>query len=150
MSRKIIQYSLYHFGLQPWLMWCGSADIPQLYKVDFILCLSTRQSSYILIFFVPHTLLSKTVMYCNKNYINVTALTCAMKKAWDEITSNKVRAIYSAAPHWIKAVVQNGGGWVKYFFWIFTANLWMKNLCYKLDLFTPFMNLLGSSLPAQL
>ena len=99
MSKKIfnIASTILDYSLD--LVWCGSADIPQLYKVDFILCLSTRQSSYILIFFVAHTLLSKTAMYCNKNYINVTALTCAMKKAWDEITLNKVRAIYFAAPH---------------------------------------------------
>ena len=44
-------------------------------------------------------------MYCNKNYKNLVALTCAMNEAWEEITLHEVHGICSAMPYQIKAVV---------------------------------------------
>ena len=52
-------------------------------------------------------------MHYNKNFRNVAALTGSMKKAWDEITPDKVREIYSAVPRQSKAKVQNGVGFIE-------------------------------------
>jgi hypothetical protein len=46
---------------------------------------------------------------CNKNYKNVAALNCVLKKAWDEITPDKLRDICADTLHQIEAVVQNSG-----------------------------------------
>ena len=61
--------------------------------------------------------------FCNEKYKNVAALTCSLKKEWDGITPDKLCDICAAAPFRIKAVVQDGGGYIEQFFWSFTANL---------------------------
>ena len=69
-----------------------------------------------------HSLRCKLSYLDLKSYKNVAALPPALKKAWDE-TMMEVQDIWADAPSQIKAVVQNGGGHIEYFFWPFTANL---------------------------
>ena len=53
---------------------------------------------------------------CNKNYKNIAALNCVLKKALDEITPDKLRDICTATLHRIEDVVQNSGRYIEYFF----------------------------------
>ena len=46
---------------------------------------------------------------CNKNYKNIAALNCVLKKALDEITPDKLCDICIATLHQIEDVVQNSG-----------------------------------------
>ena len=92
--------------------WHGRADITHLMQGNFFPCLlhSTSQGNYIFILFVAincMAILERRV--CNKNYKDLAALGCALKKVWDEITSYMLCNICTVVPHQIEAVVQNGG-----------------------------------------
>ena len=93
-------------------IWHGRANITHLMQGNFFPCLlhSTSQGNYIFILFVAihcMTILERRV--CNKNNKNVAALNCVLKKAWDEITPDKLRDICADTLHQIEAVVQNSG-----------------------------------------
>ena len=47
------------------------------------------------------------------NYKNVAVLTHALKKEWDEIIPDNVCDICATAPYGIKAILQNGGGYIE-------------------------------------
>ena len=92
--------------------WHGRADITHLMQGNFFLCLlhSTSQGNYIFVVFVAiHCMAILERRVCNKNYKNVAALSCALKKAWDKITKYSLCDIYTVVPHQMEAVVQNGG-----------------------------------------
>ena len=98
------------YGLD--LEWHDRADIVNLMQDNFFprLLDSTSQLNNILVVFIAiHCMGILERRVCNKNYKNIAALNCGLKKAWDEITSYKLRDICTVAPHQIEAVVQNGG-----------------------------------------
>ena len=105
-----VDFAIPDYGLDS--AWHGRADITHLMQGNFFPCLlhSTSQGNYIFILFVAiHCMAILERRVCNKNYKNIAALNCGLKKAWDEITSYKLRDICTVAPHQIEAVVQNGG-----------------------------------------
>ena len=73
----------------------------------------TGQGSHILVALL-YTLLFQLPKL--KNYKNEAALTRALKKEWDEVTPDNVCDICTTAPCRIKALVQNGGSYIEYFF----------------------------------
>ena len=48
--------------------------------------------------------------------LHLSSLTGALRKVWDEISPYKARDICATLPNQIKAVVQNVGGYIEYFF----------------------------------
>ena len=126
MAEKIIQYTLHHSGLQPWFLEMRLHKYCAHHTHWFHPKLSSKQESWKLYFCSFCCIPSSLKLPKLKKYKNVAALTSATKKAWDEIISNKVRDICSAAPHWIKDVEQNGRGYIERFCWTFTADLCMN------------------------
>ena len=53
---------------------------------------------------------------CTQIYKNIASLTSLLRKGWNEISPYKARDICSTPPHQIKAIVQNVGGYIEYFF----------------------------------
>ena len=94
------------------LAWHGRADITHLMQGNFFPCLlhSTSKGNCIFILSVAincMAILERRV--CNKNYKNIAALNCVLKKALYEITPDKLRDICTATLHRIEDVVQNSG-----------------------------------------
>ena len=105
-----VTFTILDYGLDS--VWHGRADITHFMQGNFFLCLlhSTSQGNYIFILFVAiHYMAILERRVCNKNYKNVAALNCVLKKAWDEITPDKLRDICADTLHQIEAVVQNSG-----------------------------------------
>ena len=85
-----VDFTIPDYGLES--AWHGRANITHLLQGNFFLCLlhSTSQGNYISILFVAiYCMAILETRVCNKNYKNVAALNCAMKKMMDEITLDK-------------------------------------------------------------